>query len=437
MASIVNYGNGLRRIEFTLDPCGPRKIVRIGRVNKRDAESIRRHVENLIAAKLSGQSVAADTARWLPEVGDTLHDRLAKAGLVEQRAKAEVVGLGTFVELFIAQSTAKPSTILTYRRAGNHLLGYFDAFHDMRSIGAGDADAWWAWLRREREPKLSDATARKTVQIARQFWKAARRRGLVDDDPFAELPSTVRANRQRDHFVTLEDAAAVLDACPDSAWRLIFALGRFGGLRLPSELRRLRWSDVDWERGWFTVRASKTEHHEAGGIRRVPIFDELFPFLRDAFEEVEPGGEFVIGEAHRNSPNLGTHMRRIIERAGLVPWPKTMQNLRASRQTELAAKVPLHLACSWLGNSRLVAQEHYLQVRESDFASVAGKALGLTPTTAQQKAQQAVHASVRQAATSESREALKPLGREGNDADGRVMSLAVGYEEWAIQDSNL
>ena len=41
-------------------------------------------------------------------------------------------------------------------------------------------------------------------------------------------------------------ATKVSEACPDADWRLIFALARFAGLRWPTEVLGLRWSDVDW-----------------------------------------------------------------------------------------------------------------------------------------------------------------------------------------------
>src|SRR5262249_8842512 len=71
---------------------------------------------------------------------------------------------------------------------------------------------------------------------------------------------------------------------------------------------------------------------------------------------------------HRDTnANLPTQLIRIIRRAGVVAWPKLFQNLRASRETELAAEYPLHVVCAWIGNSALIAQKHYLQVTESDF----------------------------------------------------------------------
>jgi hypothetical protein len=46
--------------------------------------------------------------------------------------------------------------------------------------------------------------------------------------------------------------------------------------------------------------------------------------------------------------------------------------MRASRQTELQREFPLHIVCSWLGNSPRIAQQSYLLVTEDDFAKAAG-----------------------------------------------------------------
>ena len=56
------------------------------------------------------------------------------------------------------------------------------------------------------------------------------------------------------------------------------------------------------------------------------------------------------------------------ERAGVASWPKPFQNLRASRETELARAFPLHVVTEWLGNTPQIALKHYLQVTDEDFA---------------------------------------------------------------------
>ena len=58
------------------------------------------------------------------------------------------------------------------------------------------------------------------------------------------------------------------------------------------------------------------------------------------------------------------------------PWRTAQRSvpvtMRASRQTELQREFPLHVICSWLGNSPRIAQQSYLLVTEDDFAKAAG-----------------------------------------------------------------
>lgn len=48
--------------------------------------------------------------------------------------------------------------------------------------------------------------------------------------------------------------------------------------------------------------------------------------------------------------NLRTQLLRIIRRAGWNPWPKLFQNLRSTRQTELADEYPIQVVTAWIGN---------------------------------------------------------------------------------------
>ena len=155
---------------------------------------------------------------------------------------------------------------------------------------------------------------------------------------------------------------------PVSEWRSIFGLARYGGLRCPTEVLRLKWEDIDFENERFVVHASKTEHHSNGGIRTVPMFPELKTLLLEAFENARDGAEYVIEKTRDTGVNLRTHLSRIIRRAGLEPWPKLFQNLRSTRETELfkLTNGNIKAVCSWIGNSPAVAMMHYAQVTEAD-----------------------------------------------------------------------
>jgi hypothetical protein len=76
---------------------------------------------------------------------------------------------------------------------------------------------------------------------------------------------------------------------------------------------------------------------------------------------------FLINRYRDPNVNLRTQLQRILRRAGVAAWPKLFHNLRASRETELAAQYPLHVAYAWIGNSERIAQKHYLQVTEEGF----------------------------------------------------------------------
>lgn len=366
---------------------GARRTIRLGKVPKRFASAWIPRVEELAEAMASGTPARGETLRWVRELPDGMRERLERAGLVKTRERAT---LGEWVRRYIREREAdtKASTRTAYGRGRAYLFEFFGEACALEAITAGDAERWRRWLTAPRSMRVAggiggkgaelagrgvaENTARRSVGFAKQWFRAAIRAGLIEANPFADLAAVVMANPKRMAFVGRETAQRVLDACPDAEWRLLFALARYGGLRIPSEAQALRWGDIDLAGGRFVVRSSKTEKHEAGGIRVVPIFPELRPYLEDARELAPEGAEFVIERYRDETQNLRTQLQRIIARAGVVPWPKLWQNLRSTRETELAEKFPIQAVTAWIGNSEAVARKHYLQVTDEHFARAAG-----------------------------------------------------------------
>lgn len=160
----------------------------------------------------------------------------------------------------------------------------------------------------------------------------------------------------------------MIEQAPDAEWRLIIAVSRFAGLRCPCEQLALRWADIDWERGRIHVRSPKTERHEVHESRDVPLFPKLEPYLMEASEVARTGAVYVIESTRGETGSaIRRGLKRIIERAGMTPWPRIMHNLRSSRQTELCKRFPEHVVSAWLGNSTDVDDKHYLQVTDDHF----------------------------------------------------------------------
>lgn len=74
-----------------------------------------------------------------------------------------------------------------------------------------------------------------------------------------------------------------------------------------------------------------------------------------------------ISRYRHSSVNVRTHIQRLITRAGVKPWPKLWQNLRASRATELADSFPSHVCAAWLGHTEVIADTFYRQVTDDHF----------------------------------------------------------------------
>ena len=362
MASISKQPNGRRTVQFVAAN-GKRKSIRLGKVSQNDALTIKLKVEKLVAAKITGHSYDDETARWVKGLEEGLATKLSKAGLIEP---PDASTLQAFIDSYIqSRSDVKQATKHTYNHGRRTLLAFFGANKLIRDITEGDAEDFRRYLLNQ---ELAENSVRLRCRVAKQFFRSAVKRRLISSNPFESLTGLVSSsNQSRQYFITRAEAEKVINACPDAEWRLLFALSRYGGLRCPSEHLLLRWEDVNWEHDRITIHSPKTEHHEGGESRVIPIFPELRPHLQEVWDLAEDGAEYVITRYRDRNSNLRTQLNRIIKKAGLKPWPKLFHNLRSTRETELAEAFPMHTVCAWIGNSQLIAAKHYLQVTEDHF----------------------------------------------------------------------
>jgi integrase len=206
---------------------------------------------------------------------------------------------------------------------------------------------------------------------------AAVRAKLIHDNPVAGVPAPPQVNPERACFIGHDTISKVMEVA-NREWRLIIASARYGGIRIPSELEPLRLADIDFERGRLRITAPKTARHVGKGERWIPLFPELRPHVEEAFETASEGEIYLVRHPYLRRPRAGTNLRSAFElllrKAGIAPWPRIFHNLRASRQTELAATFPSHVVCAWIGNSERIAAAHYLQVTDADFEKAAKSA---------------------------------------------------------------
>lgn len=431
MASLERITEGGRdcwRLRFYLDK--RRQRVGLGSLDESGALEAKHHVEELVECRSRNRPPHRTTTRWLDRLPAEIHDRLAKLELTEPRKVCEMPRtVVAYMRAYIKGRTdwKKPEN---YRQAVDKLEAFLGRDVPLSSLSPGDADRWHRWM--IETLKMSPNTAGQNVKRCRQMMRAAMADRLAEDNPFAGIKIDLRSDATKNRFIDGPTAVALLEACPDQEWRTLFALARYGGLRCPSEVLGLRWTDIAWDRDRFKVRAPKTERY-GKGERVVPLWPELLAELNGLFSIVEPGvscpaDAFVIQRYRSTETNLRAALMRIADAAGVEQWAKPFMALRASRRTELerTGRFANHVLNDWFGHSGAVAETHYLQTTEADYAEAAGF---VGPSVGP-----FVGPSQRQVEPPRAAEAQKNPGKTGvmMASDGRAP-----VAEYTPQDSNL
>ncbi len=426
MASISNDPHGRRRILFVA-PDGNRKSIRMGKIDRKGAEAIARHVEALLSAKMGGQPFPRDTAGWLSEIGEVLKAKLAAVGLIESVKR---VALGEFLRSYILnRPDVKPATLEVWQQPCRNLIAFFGDGKSLQTITTGDCEQFKAWLLTQ---ELAPTTLAKRLSFARTFLHVARKHKLIDVNPFSEvkIPSACVSGRQ--HFVDRESVKKLFDLA-NPTWRTIVALARFGGLRCPSEVLSLEWKHVDWQKGTITVTSPKTDRYDGKGSRLIPLYPELRPYMEEALKLADPDATHVVGGGHLakadtptgwKSCNLRTSFGKLVKRAGLVQWPRMFHNLRSSRETELLEEYPVHVVAKWMGHDAKVCLKHYAQTTDEHFDRARGGA-ETGAEVAQKQAQQRA---------ADNRREMRP--RSGNPVIAELPAVPCDMQREAAPEIN-
>ena len=338
--------------------------------------------------------------------------------------------LGDFIADYFAShaGTVKPTTVTTWRQCERLLLEYFDADESLRSITEGRAVEWRNYLvtrdhtRIKRARKLSESTIRRRCGCAIQFFEHAVRLGLIDRNPFKSkrIPTTLPKPKQK-AVITTQVAIKIMDQLPTWEMRLIFALARWGGVRVPSEPAAITWDHVDMGDMRLTVPSPKTEHHEGREQRIIPIFPELVQPLRDAWEAADEKQPLILPRLQTvSSAALRKPMLAAIRAAGEKPWPKLWTALRATRDTELRETFAAHVVEAWLGHDDETAQRNYTQVTDAHFE----RAIGVQKSGAESGAQ-AVQNAVQQPAAAD-RTSLQLSKQQVGSSEDRAKKTEPG-----------
>ena len=370
------------RVRYAIDR--KQKSLWLGSLSETDAKVWQTQVGQLVQCLKSGGLRDPATAKWLSSLTDAQKTKLAGAGLLEYaqpEQKSEPIKIEAYLATYFDshRSDMKPSTWTFYQHTRNRLETHFKG-RSVASITSIEAREFRNWLETESNKRdkpsedgtakpLASNTVRRRIGVCKRIFAQAVKDGLLTHNPFDGMPSTVRANKARMEYVPLETIELVLAKAPTAQWRALIVLARVAALRIPSEVCGLRWGDIDWDRKRMRVLSRKTEHHEGHESRVIPLFPVVEAELLKLHMEAEDGADRVFPTITMDT-NLRTGFRRIIKAAKVDYWAKLWQNLRASGATDMARRLPAHIATAICGHSIEIAQEHYWQVTDSDFDDI-------------------------------------------------------------------
>lgn len=354
MATLFQQNN---RNVIQLSVAGVRKTFSLGTISAASARKILGHIEQAEdELNLLGR-LSAETLAWMRDTPLAMRRKFASAGLIprEQQSLTVSVSLSKFEE----SKAVKASTLTFYGHAIRNLKDCYG--ENSPAAGVQDGQQFVRYL---TEQGLAKPTRDRRIVAARTIWNWLIAQGYAEKNPFKGIEVGSQRNDARKFHVKASIIRRVIDNTADPNMKIVIALARFAGLRCPSEIHLLRWRDIDWNTNRMYVRSPKTEHHEGGAVREVPIFSALLPYLRDAYDSAPVGAEYVIGDLVDVTGNaLTSRLEKILRRLDIPRWARLWQNLRASCETDLLDDFVGHAVAAWMGHSELIQQKHYATVK--------------------------------------------------------------------------
>jgi integrase len=177
----------------------------------------------------------------------------------------------------------------------------------------------------ERSKSVSPSTVNKELIAIKHVLNKAILWGYLTNNPAKDV-GKLRVKEKKFRFLSLEEIELVLNASPDYA-RIILLTAIHTGMRR-SELFRLEWEDVDFERGYIVVTNKHDAHTKNYQIREIPMTAALENELKrlQAATMTQSGNVFIKSNGEAHGGELRKTIARILKEAGIKPF--TLHDLR-------------------------------------------------------------------------------------------------------------
>lgn len=370
MASIFHTTEGYA-IDFQHN--GKRPRIRLGRATERQAQEFAMRLEALLKADVLGVPPSLEVAQWLVSIDSRIHSQLVRLGLATLRLDM----LADLLEAWLVSLKPKTAAASPVRAIIANLTDHFGAESRLRTFDDAARRSFENYLRAKH---YANATVSRRLRLAKQVFDFAMSQRSIATNPFSDVKGNGEVNHDKDFEVSEAIMARLLECCDDIEFRALLCLVRYGGVRCPSEVLPMVWSQIHWDRDRFTAMSPKTEHHVDQDRRLVPLFPKLRAALTTLWEHCTPGVDLAFPNHQAAHAENTAKLTALCKRAGIEPWPRPFKNMRATCVTEwlrthLVPNSPYSIVdiASWAGHSPETMLKHYAQVRSEDVTSAATK----------------------------------------------------------------
>lgn len=214
---------------------------------------------------------------------------------------------------------------------------------------------------KKRDVKTTTIYNRMKVFFILLRW--ALKRGYVDSLP--QFPEVEHG--EYEHFVppTQEEARRIYEAAPEHIKRVI-VLGSKLGIRVgKSEMFKLRWENLDWDKGTLRVEAALKNRREPW--REIPIKESLLPLFRAwwARDQIK-GIPWIISYHGRKITTCQKTWQEVVRRAGITRRIRPYDLRHAFATDAIAGGADVGTVAHLMGHSDVtMVLKHYQHVMTS------------------------------------------------------------------------
>ncbi len=282
---------------------------RDGRRLKRSTKETVRSKAQKLALTFEEAARRKRTAKQVRQVIASLHRDITGEEL-------PTITMSDFVRDWLTQKKpeTKPSTFTFYTNATNKFLKFLDA-DAYREIGEITREHIRRFRNTEAET-LAPRTVNHDLKCLKMLFRAARREGLLSDDPteFVDTIRQAKSQLNRRPF-TVPELQAVLSVA-DEEWRSMILFGFYLGHRL-GDIARLTWENIDLQRNQIRFIAGKTDK-----TIMLPIAEPLRKHIEALASSDDPNAPihpraFAIVTRQGKTGHLSNQFSDLLAQAGL------------------------------------------------------------------------------------------------------------------------